>query len=235
MKLTRICLIALSCVGSAAAFGVLAHTGKQLMGSSRSIAAIEPAFADPAQPTVVDDAQQTANVFALASATSAPANISPIKVKTVPMIYREPEQGAAPARAAAIPMPRPRPASAPAIASVAHQPASLAIASATRTPAEEADPLSPANIDQMKMALALTAEQEEFWPAVAAELRAIGKQLPRRNAKRGQTTRLSLDTDAMQRLYMVAAPLITRLSYDQKAAVKQMARNMGLTEVAEAL
>jgi hypothetical protein len=39
----------------------------------------------------------------------------------------------------------------------------------------------------------------------------------------------------MQRLYWAAAPLITRLSYEQKLKVKQMARLMGLTQVAEAL
>ena len=41
--------------------------------------------------------------------------------------------------------------------------------------------------------------------------------------------------DTAQRLYWAAAPLITRLSYDQKQAVKQIALSMGLTEVAQAL
>jgi hypothetical protein len=229
MKLTRIGLISLSCAGSAVAFGVLAHTAIDLIGPSRSLAAMQPASAE-AEPAA------TAKMFALASTTSVPADITPIKVKTVPIIYQE-RAAAAPERVAAVPLPRPRPASAPVVAgSIAYQPASIAISSATRAAVPPADdPLSPANIDEMKTALALTAEQEEFWPAVAAELRAIGKQLPRGNARRGQAAKVNLDTEAMQRLYMVAAPLLTRLSYDQKIAVKQMARNMGLVEVAEAL
>ena len=39
----------------------------------------------------------------------------------------------------------------------------------------------------------------------------------------------------MQRLYWAAAPLISRLSFEQKSKVKEMARLMGLNEVAAAL
>ena len=35
----------------------------------------------------------------------------------------------------------------------------------------------------MKTALALTAEQEQFWPAIAAELRTIGKLMANRTAR----------------------------------------------------
>ena len=44
-----------------------------------------------------------------------------------------------------------------------------------------------------------------------------------------------LDSEAIQRLYWAAAPLITRLSHEQKQKVKQMAHVMGLHQVAEAL
>ena len=84
----------------------------------------------------------------------------------------------------------------------------------------------------MKIALALTAEQEEFWPAIAAELRALGKRCSKTDSK-GQN--VNLDNDTIQRLYWAAAPLITRLSYEQKLKVKQMAHVMGLHQVAEAL
>lgn len=237
MQLTRICLISLAGVGSAVACGVLANVTMDLVSASRGHSAIE-AIAAPAQPARKVEAEAPAAPagFALASATSAPADLTPVKVKTVPIVYREPPQVAAPVRAAAIPLPRPRPASAPVMTSLARQPAAMAIASATRgANVDENDPLSPAHIDQMKMALALTAEQEEFWPAVAAELRTIAKQMPRKSAQRGQPVKANLDSETIQRLYWAAAPLLTRLSYDQKAAVKEMARGMGLTEVAEAL
>jgi hypothetical protein len=84
----------------------------------------------------------------------------------------------------------------------------------------------------MKTVLALTSEQEEFWPAIAAELRAIGKL---HKGRRGQISKIDVDQETMQRLYWAAAPLITRLSYDQKQAVKKMALSMGLDEVAAAL
>ena len=85
----------------------------------------------------------------------------------------------------------------------------------------------------ISMALALTAEQEEYWPAIASELRTLGKAM-KTNAK-AHGGRISVDPEAMQRLYWAAAPLLTRLSYEQKVRAKQMARLMGLNEVAEAL
>ena len=51
---------------------------------------------------------------------------------------------------------------------------------------------------------------------------------------KGQTA-ISIDNETIQRLYWAAAPLITRLSYEQKLKAKQMARLMGLHQVAEAL
>ena len=77
------------------------------------------------------------------------------------------------------------------------------------------------------------AEQEEYWLAIAAELRALGKAM-KANA-RHNGGKLSVDQDTIQRLYWAAAPLITRLSYEQKMKAKQMARLMGLNQVAEAL
>jgi hypothetical protein len=182
----------------------------------------------------------------LASATSTPVDLGPVKVKTIPMIYREAAEESAAAsaqarvRAAAVPLPRPRPALAPAsqqLASLSPQSAQVAIAAATKTaPIDENDPLSPASIDRIKTALALTSEQETYWPAVAAELKAIAKAQPHKHGvKKGQAAKIDVDPDTAQRLYWAAAPLITRLSYDQKQAVKQIALSMGLTEVAQAL
>jgi hypothetical protein len=230
MKLTRVGLLSLACVGGAFAFGMVANAAIDLMIPAPNRTAPAKA-AEAAQPVA----------YALASTTSVPAEISPIKVKTIPMLFGEERaERAAPEGTAAVPLPRPRPASAPALAmgsdataSIAGQPGSLAISAATRKGApDDGEVLGAAGIERMKMALALTAEQEEFWPAIAAELRALGKTL---KAHRGRDGRLNVDNDTIQRLYWAAAPLITRLSSEQKLKVKEMAHVMGLRQVAEAL
>jgi hypothetical protein len=235
MKSARVCLLSLVCVCGAFAFGLVAN------------AAIDLVIPAPGQATakVAKPAGEARPVsYALASTTSTPVDLAPIKVKTIPLLYREerteaaaPEGVAAPL--VAVPLPRPRPASAPALAlasteSLAHQPGSLAISAATRKGApDDGEVLGAAGIERMRLALALTAEQEEYWPSIAAELLAVGKLMKaNQQANHGK---ISVDNDTMQRLYWAAAPLLTRLSYEQKTKVKQMARLMGLNQVAEAL
>jgi hypothetical protein len=229
MKLTRICLISLGCVSTALAFGVVADAAIDLMlpaskPAAHAVAAkpVEAAAVAPAAPAP----------FELAAATSAPADITPVKVKTIPMVYREPAEVVG-VGVAAVPLPRPRPQTAPGIdiSSISRQPASMAIAAAAKVTPDNGDPLGPAGIERMKTALALTAEQEEYWPAIAAELRALGKAIK----ASGKGQKVSVDSEAVQRLYWAAAPLITRLSHEQKMKVKQMAHLMGLNQVAEAL
>jgi hypothetical protein len=248
MKLTRICLVSLGCVAGAFSFGVIANAAIELISPSGNNVT-DPAVADAtvSEPAEAADEPAAAPRFALASATSTPVDLGPVRIKTVPIVVRdntfaappaEPATAAQPVDQAAdpvvgqVPLPRPRPASAPAFdsASIAHQPGSLAIAAATRkVGADDGDMLSAAGIDRMKTALALTAEQEEYWPAIATELRTLGKMI------KGKGQNPQVDNDTMQRLYWAAAPLISRLSYDQKMKVKQMARLMGLNQVAEAL
>lgn len=243
MKSARVCLLALACVCGAFAFGLVANAAIDLVmppSESTSVAAVAKPAAEALQPVS----------YALASTTSTPVDLAPVKVKTIPMLYREERaepavapQAAAPAAVAlhvAVPLPRPRPASAPMLAmapsteSIAHQPGSLAISAATRKgQPEDGEVLGAAGIERMKTALALTAEQEEYWPAIAAELLAVGKVL--KVSQKAHHGKIDVDNETMQRLYWAAAPLITRLSYEQKNKVKQMARLMGLNQVAEAL
>ena len=223
MILTRICLISLGCVSAAMAFGIVANAAIDL---------VLPAPKQAASTVPAKPAETPAPTFELASATAAPTEIAPLRVKTI--AYREEAVAAAPAPVV-VPLPRPRPRTAPGIdqvSSISRQPASMAIAAATRANPDNGDPLGAAGIERMKLALALTAEQEEFWPAIAAELRALGQAMQKNNGK-GQ--KVSLDGEAIQRLYWAAAPLITRLSHEQKLKVKQMAHIMGLHQVAEAL
>lgn len=237
MKLTRIGALSLVCVGGAFAFGMVANAAIDLVMPPPKQLAAKPA--DEAKP---------ATAYALASTTSVPVEIAPIKVKTIPMIFSE-AAGEEPVaaertpaeRTAAVPLPRPRPASAPggamALASVdttdsiSRQAGAMAISAATRKGApDDGEVLGAAGIERMKTALALTAEQEEYWPAIAAELRELGKVVKTRKGNN-----ISLDDETVQRLYWAAAPLISRLSYDQKQKVKQMAHVMGLHQVAQAL
>jgi len=237
MKSTRICLVSLGCVAGALVFGVVANAAIDLViptGAPKAAAAVPSVKAADEAPVPAP--------FTLASAQSTAVDLGPAKVKTIPILVREglfsEQSEAAPATTATIsvPLPRRRPANAPTAetASLSHQPGSLAITAATRKAnPEDGEVLSPAGIERMKNALALTAEQEEFWPAIAAELRALGKLLPKQG--KGQMASVHVDKETMERLYWAAAPLITRLSYEQKLKVKQMAHLMGLTQVAEAL
>ncbi len=239
MKLTRICLVSLGCVAGAFSFGVVANAALDLVMPAQATAVSDAAASPPVK--AADETAQAVQAqpasFALASAESTPVTLGPSRVKTVPIVVRDGEFAQAAASeplvaAVRVPLPRPRPAGAPThdgIASVAAQPGSLAIAAATRKiNAEDGEMLSAAGIDRMKTALALTSEQEEYWPAIATELRTLGKVLKGKGEKH-------VDNDTMQRLYWAAAPLISRLSYEQKMKVKQMARLMGLNQVAEAL
>ena len=231
MKSAQVCLLSLGCVGGAFAFGLVANAAIDLlMPMPQKGAAVNVSVAKPAEEP------QPAPAYALASTTSTPVDFAPVKVKTIPINLAEEraEPAAAPQRIAAVPLPRPRPASAPITlenGELAYQPGSLAIALATRKPRPyDGEVLGAAGIERMKVALALTAEQEEHWPAIAAELQALGKML---KSHKGQN--VNLDSDTIQRLYWAAAPLISRLSYEQKQKVKQMAHVMGLHQVAQAL
>jgi hypothetical protein len=243
MKFVRVGLIALGCVSGAFAFGVIANAAIDMVLPPERTGTI---------PKVVETAPtpSPAATFALASTTSTPVDIAPVKVKTVPMIFREdalaepvaPQAAAEEQRPVAnVPLPRRRPAAAPSGAmamapvgdDIAGQPGSIATTAATRkTQPYDGNPLGVAGIERMKTALALTTEQEEFWPAVATELQSIGKTVALNKNKSGK---ISVDNETMQRLYWAAAPLISRLSFEQKSKVKEMARLMGLNEVAAAL
>ena len=235
MKLMRFCVVSLGCVAGAVAFGVVANVAIDLVMPQGPKEIAFPAAPIKAAATPAEVEQPAG--FALASATSTPVD-GPAIVRDGQLTEQTAETQVAPIKTA-IPLPRPRPAAAPThetTASLARQPGSLAITAATRKAnPDDGDPLGVAGIERMKMALALTAEQEEFWPAIAAELHAIGKALSHNSKAKGKANKITVDEETKQRLYWAAAPLITRLSYEQKLKAKQMARLMGLNEVAEAL
>src|SRR3954468_11276861 len=147
MKSARICLLSLACVSGAVGFGVIANAAIDLVVPANPVTGSIAAVQKPAIVPVVaaEEPAQPAS-FQLASATSTPVDLGPVKVKTVPIVYREPvDEVAAPApapvvRARPVPIPRPRPVMAS--AGPIGQSAVQAIASATKTaPAAEDDPL----------------------------------------------------------------------------------------------
>ena len=244
MKLMRFCVVSLGCVAGAVAFGVVANAAIDLVVPQGPKEIAFPSLPIKAAATPAEAAAEQPASFALASATSRPVDLGPARVKVVPIIVRDGQfteqtdeapvtpikagaRSRCPGRARQL-----RPAHQ--TASLARQPGSLAIAAATRKAnPDDGDPLAgAAGIERMKSALALTAEQEEYWPAIASELRALGKAL---KTAKGQAGNINIDNDTMQRLYYAAAPLISRLSYEQKLKVKQMAHVMGLHQVAQAL
>ncbi len=234
MKLRVIGLIALGCVG-ALGFGVLANACFDMIwpAAGNAAATVAAAQADPVSPAVV------AKDADLVGTT----DVRPLKVKTVQITLASPDPAmaqvpaASPPRPVAIPQANPPPANPSEAAKPAARQASAAApiktARATR-PEDNEDILSVGQIDRIRAALALTPEQESYWPAVAAELRTIAKQQPK-SAIKAHPPKLTLDPDAVQRLYWAAAPLITRLTEEQKRKARELALLMGLQEVAQAL
>src|SRR5947209_7268073 len=92
MKLTRICLVSLGCVAGAFSFGVIANAAIDLVvpapkGAVLSNTASEATASVPAKAVE----QPAAPAFTLASASSTPVELGPLKIKTVPIVMREGE------------------------------------------------------------------------------------------------------------------------------------------------
>src|SRR6185295_1248812 len=239
MQVRRIVFLALLGVGGAFGFGVVANACLDLIWPSAEHAAVTPATI-----TLASASTRPVKLEPAAEELVGTTDIRPVKVKTIQMVLANPEPAlpasalpyAAPAPSAPVvtAVPRPRPAPHEITASVARPAPAKPARSA---PAEDADNLVLSNgqIDRIKTALALTPDQEAYWPAVAEELRTIAKQQPKRSSTKGHPPKLTVDEDSVQRLYTVAAPLIMRLREDQKHTVRQLALMLGLQEVAQAL
>jgi hypothetical protein len=96
-----------------------------------------------------------------------------------------------------------------------------------------------AQLAGIKARLKLSDYQEQYWPAVAAALRALGEraaQAPVRvaSAYAGEGPLAGIDPDGaeVQQLKSAAFPLIMSMSYEQKDQVRTLARMMGLEQVA---
>jgi hypothetical protein len=96
--------------------------------------------------------------------------------------------------------------------------------------------LNDAQIASIKTRLNLTPDQQRYWPAVEAALRNIAYQKDAAGATKGASAKRLAAVDpnsaGVQQLKSAAFPLIMSFNDDQKSEVRQLARLMGLEQVA---
>jgi hypothetical protein len=95
--------------------------------------------------------------------------------------------------------------------------------------------LSDAQIAGIKDRLRLSSDQESYWPAVEAALRAVARKIHVARQTNPNATAASIidpDSDEVQQLKSAAMPLLFQLREDQKDEVRSLARVIGLEKVA---
>jgi hypothetical protein len=95
--------------------------------------------------------------------------------------------------------------------------------------------LSDAQIAGIKQRLALSPDQEYYWPAVESALRAVAQKIhATRQADPHAASSVPIDPDSaeVQQLKSAAMPLLFQLREDQKREVRSLARLIGLEKVA---
>jgi hypothetical protein len=130
------------------------------------------------------------------------------------------------------------PAAKPAAEGSAAAPAKIALASASSKPAVVAPKpvhrsnavLNDSQIAGIKKRLALTPDQERYWPAVEAELRKM--EYSKKSAQSGSRM-ASIDTSKMdvEGLKSAGFPLVMSFSDDQRRELKSLAHLLGLESV----
>ena len=94
--------------------------------------------------------------------------------------------------------------------------------------------LSDAQIAGIKQRLALSPDQESYWPAVESALRAVARKIHATRQADPRATSVPIDPDSteVQQLKSAAMPLLFQLREDQKREVRSLARLIGLEKVA---
>jgi hypothetical protein len=95
--------------------------------------------------------------------------------------------------------------------------------------------LSDAQIAGIRQRLALSPDQEYYWPAVESALRAVAQKIhATRQADPHAASSVPIDPDSaeVQQLKSAAMPLLFQLREDQKREVRALARLIGLEKVA---
>jgi hypothetical protein len=98
------------------------------------------------------------------------------------------------------------------------------------------------NIPRIKSVLHLRRDQERYWPAVEAALKAVARRQQAEAEQDGLVRRIShrvvsvvLDNAAVARLAAAARPLIAVLDQEQLQAASGLAEEMGLGPVVAAM
>ncbi len=93
--------------------------------------------------------------------------------------------------------------------------------------------LSDAQISGIKERLNLSPDQESYWPAVEAALRAVARKIhANKQVNPHASTPIDPDSDEVSQLKSAAMPLLFQLREDQKREVRSLARLIGLEKVA---
>ena len=134
-------------------------------------------------------------------------------------------------------------AAAPAAATPNPAPARIQLASATSKPVVHAKPARPnavlndSQIASIKRRLALTPDQERYWPAVEAELRKM-EYTKGANGKSTQGTKMAqidiskMDVDGLK---SAGFPMVMSFSDDQRRELKSLVHLLGLDSVMSGL
>jgi hypothetical protein len=198
---------------------------------NEAVPAVQTAAAvPPAQTAALTKAAHSgvATQQALLSPRPTTYQLASATVGQLPAMAYAPEPAAA-ARNERVPEAVQGPAK-PAPEKSAAAPAAAKPAAAAAAPAPKRDTrqvLNDAQISSIKKRLALTPDQERYWPAVEHALRQMAwKKTPGEKAKVDMST---VDVDGLK---SAAFPLVMSFSDDQKRELRSLANVMGLESVA---
>ena len=226
-KLFSTCVaVCLGLIGGAGAGGLyLGFSARDGLGpeaASKLVVDLAPSDAVslrfPADWTEVAAADSTPKMLALASADGAMTLFSPRPIyPLMPAAEAEPPAAKTAASAAQ-----------------SNSSAKITLASATSKPANVAPKhrsnavLNDSQIASIKRRLALTPDQERYWPAVEAELRKMEYKKGRGGTRTAAVDMSKVDVDGLK---SAGFPLVMSFSDDQRRELKSLAHLLGLENV----
>jgi hypothetical protein len=226
-KLFSTCVaVCLGLIGGAGAGGLyLGFSARDGLGpeaASKLVVDLAPSDAVnlrfPADWTEVAAADSTPKMLALASADGAMTLFSPRPIyPLMPAAEAEPPAAKTAASAAQ-----------------SNSSAKITLASATSKPANVAPKhrsnavLNDSQIASIKRRLALTPDQERYWPAVEAELRKMEYKKGQGGTRSAAVDMSKVDVDGLK---SAGFPLVMSFSDDQRRELKSLAHLLGLENV----
>ena len=218
--------VCLGLIGGAGAGGLYlgfsARDGFGPEAASRVVVDLAPSDAVnlrfPADWTEVAATDSTPKMLAFASADGAMTLFSPRPIyPLMPAAEAEPPAAKTAASAAQ-----------------SHSSAKITLASTTSKPANVAPKprsnavLNDSQIASIKRRLALTPDQERYWPAVEAELRKMEYKKGHGGARTAAVDMSKVDVDGLK---SAGFPLVMSFSDDQRRELKSLAHLLGLENV----